>query len=222
MCTVLSTITNPHFAGVALAEVDLSEIDIPAGKAPRGLVRNIRQHGLMEPVILVSPARDIGQEHYSVVAGRRRLMALREIEAETVVAILQSGTLSENAGSTLSENLLRSRNLVSEVQAYRDLVRQDMTDEEIQVWLGLFKRDVKSLSLLSSMAPITESMLICGRLSPSAAKVLAKLDPEQQKAFFDQQDQEEGKFTLAAVQEFRKQCLFPGHQLSFLEGIPLS
>lgn len=220
MMTILTKISNEHFQGTALAEIPLEQIDMPQGRAPRGLVHSIQTQGLIEPVVLAAPNASVGQDLYPVIAGRRRLQALREIGAETVIAILQAGTLSENAGATLSENLLRSRNLVSEIQAYRDLRRLGKQAEEIQKELGLFKRDVKALAVLASMAPVTESMLYEGRIAPSAAKVLAKLSREDQEAYFAQADPDTGKFTLATVTAWRKNLLFSAKQMSFLADIP--
>lgn len=84
---VLTNIQVAHFAGSSLAEVALSEIDIPDGRAPRGLVKSIRNHGLIEPVVLTQPSPEVGDDLCHVIAGRRRLMALRELEAQTVPEI---------------------------------------------------------------------------------------------------------------------------------------
>lgn len=218
---ILTHLNSSNFAGSSVADVPLSEIDLPEGRAPRGLVKSIKNQGLIEPVVLTFPNPDVGDQFCHVIAGRRRLMALRELNAESVVAIMQAGTLSQNAGQTLVENLQRSRNLLSELQAYRDLLREGKSSEEIQKWLGLFKRDVKLLQTLANMAPITEVMLHQGRIAPSTAKVLAKLSKEDQQAFFEQPGTDEtSKFTLESVHAWRKSCLFPRQQLSFLASIP--
>ena len=218
----LSHITkSASFAGAFLAEVLLSEIDIPEGRAPRGLVHSIRNLGLIEPVVLTEPSPEFGNPLCHVIAGRRRLLALQELKKTSVIAIMHNDSLADNAQHTLSENLMRSRNLVSELQAYRDLRRNGKTDEDIQVELGLFKRDVKQLAMLASMAPITETMLTVGRIAPSSAKVLAKLSHSDQEQFFSHV-KEDCKFTLASAKEWRMRCLFPHNQLTFLEDIPFA
>ena len=204
-----------------VAEVALSDIGIPEGRAPRNLVRSIAHQGVIEPVILKYAT--FGDNQFEVVAGRRRLQACRELKLESVVSLVRAKAESETAlaSVTLSENLVRSRNLLSEVEAFRELRMGGLDDDVIQSELGLFRRDVRGLETLSQMAPATEEALRTGKISPSSAKTLAKLPPDVQEAFFSENPPEKSKYTLKSVQAWRMRYLFPSNQMSCLETIPM-
>lgn len=214
----LAKIDSPSMRPSTLGEVPIDKIHVPDGRAPRNLVKNIMARGLIEPVVL-RQAED-GSDGFEIVAGRRRLQALLEMGCKTVVAIVRSETDAQSpADITLSENLVRSRNLLSEVYAYREMRQSGLSMEDIQKELGIFKRDLKTLEILSSMSARTEAALESGQLTPSGAKILAKLPPEMQDAFFTQSASE--KYTLESVKAWRMSYLFQPDQMSFLLEIPL-
>lgn len=214
----LAKINSPSMRPSMLGEVPLAQIHIPDGRAPRTLVKNIMARGLIEPVVLRQAAD--GSDGFELVAGRRRLQALLEMGCKSVIAIVRAETDGQSpADITLSENLVRSRNLLSEVHAYREMRQSGRSMEDIQKELGIFKRDLKTLDILSSMSSRTESALESGQLSPSGAKVLAKLPAETQDAFFTQSASE--KYTLESVKVWRMSYLFQPDQMSFLLEIPL-
>lgn len=214
----LAKIESPSMRPSLLGEIPLTQIRIPDGRAPRTLVKNIVARGLIEPVVL-RQAED-GSDGFELVAGRRRLQALLEMGCKTVIAIVRTETDGQSSADiTLSENLVRSRNLLSEVHAYREMRQSGRSLEDIQKELGIFKRDLKTLDILSSMSPRTESALECGQLSPSGAKILAKLPTETQDAYFTQSASD--RYTLESVKVWRMSYLFQPDQMSFLLEIPL-
>ncbi len=211
-------IESPSMRASMLGEIPLTQIHIPEGRAPRTLVKNILARGLIEPVVL-RLAED-GSGGFEPVAGRRRLQALLEMGYKSVIAIVRTETDGQSSADiTLSENLVRSRNLLSEVHAYREMRQSGRSLEDIQKELGIFKRDLKTLEILSSMSSRTESALESGQLSPSGAKVLAKLPTETQDAYFSQSASD--KYTLESVKVWRMSYLFQPDQISFLLEIPL-
>lgn len=214
----LAKIESPSMRPAMLCEIPLAQIRIPEGRAPRNLVKNIQARGLIEPVVL-RQAED-GSDGFEPVAGRRRLQALLEMGCQSVIAIVRVEADDQcPADITLSENLVRSRNLLSEVHAYREMRQSGRSMEDIQKELGIFKRDLKTLDILSNMSPMTESALGSGQLSPSGARVMAKLPTEAQNAYFTQSASE--KYTLESVKVWRMSYLFQPDQMSFLMEIPL-
>lgn len=214
----LTKIESPSMRASMLGEIPLTQIHIPEGRAPRTLVKNILARGLIEPVVL-RLAED-GSGGFEPVAGRRRLQALLEMGCKSVVALVRVENDGQSpADITLSENLVRTRNLLSEVHAYREMRQSGRSLEDIQKELGIFKRDLKTLDVLSSMGLRTESALAEGLLSPSGAKVLAKLPTEAQEAYFTQSGAE--KYTLESVKVWRMSYLFQPDQMSFLLELPL-
>lgn len=118
---------NPFMKGAFIDDLPLSQIDIPEGKAPRNLVRSIQEQGLIEPPVVQQC--DYGEIRYRILAGIRRLQAAQEISPDgTVVAIVRVHNYN-GADITLAENIVRSRNFVSELHAFRDLRRLSMTEK---------------------------------------------------------------------------------------------
>ena len=211
--------TNPYSSGVFCDNMPLSHIDIPEGKAPRNLLRSIREQGLIEPPVLLD--RGDGSGQLGILAGIRRLQAIRELAPQgAVTAIIRSDRLA-SPGVTLTENLVRSRNLLSELDAYLSLLKQGMDDDDIQNAMGIFKRDLNTLNQLSHLGPKAKAFLGEGKIAPSSAKVLAKLSIKDQDAFFSEHGTQ-AKYTLASVKAWRMHCLLPNAQLSFLKDMPLS
>ena len=212
--------STPFLSGKFADEIPLSDIDIPGGKAPRNLLRSIREQGLIEPPVLVE--HPYGDQRYGILAGIRRLQSIREIDPNaTVVAIIRCDAQA-SPGVTIAENLVRSRNVLAELEAYVELKRQSLSDEDIQKSLGLFKRDVKTLAVLRNVCPSGKTALREGKLAPSSAMVLAKMKASQQEAYFDEHPDAVSKYTLASVKEWRMRQLLPDAQLSFLADMPLA
>lgn len=67
------------------------------------LVESIRQHGLLQPIIV----RPMGTATYQVIAGNRRLLACRELGWKTISAIIASESNRGAAIKSIVENLQR-------------------------------------------------------------------------------------------------------------------
>ena len=71
----------PRFAELPLHQLYVSPTNVRAHGADQdldGLVANIRAHGLINPLVV----RRFGEDRYEVVAGQRRLLALRRLAEE--------------------------------------------------------------------------------------------------------------------------------------------
>ena len=71
----------PRFAELPLDQLHVSPANVRAHGADQdldGLVANIRAHGLINPLVV----RRFGEDRYEVVAGQRRLLALRRLAEE--------------------------------------------------------------------------------------------------------------------------------------------
>lgn len=209
---------NTLMSGVFVDDLPLKNIEIPEGKAPRNLVRSIREQGLIEPPVLLENQH--GNRSLTILAGIRRLQAIREINAEALVVAIIRSDAKASPGVTLCENLVRSRNFVSEIKAFRELRKQSLSEDEIQKTLGLYKRDVKKLAQLTTLSKLSEEALEAGKIAPSSAMVMAKMSKSQQDAFFDAHPDAVSKYTLASVKDWRMKQLLPDAQLSFLADMP--
>lgn len=94
----------------AVVELELGRIQ-PNPQQPRRIIdpealaelaSSIRQHGLLQPIVVRELEGQAGR--YLLVAGQRRLLACRQLERETIFAIVTEGAPDELA---LIENLQR-------------------------------------------------------------------------------------------------------------------
>ena len=124
------------------------------------MVASIRAHGLLEPLVVKHDIRNDDQHQYIVVAGNRRLAALR--------ALVQHGTLAEDVTirctlldddadateAALAENTVRvAMHPADQASAFKKLADAGATPEEIGNRFGLAARTVSQRLRLGRLAP---------------------------------------------------------------------
>ena len=107
-------------------EIEITQIDLPT-KQPRRyfdpekmqeLVASIKQHGVLEPILLRSIKSDQYSAHYELVAGERRFRACKEIGLSKIPAIVKELSDEEASLIRLVENLHRENlNPIEETEA---------------------------------------------------------------------------------------------------------
>ena len=97
------------------------------------LADSIRQHGLIQPIVVRSTGTN-----YQIVAGERRWRACRMLGMSEVPVIIKELDDSQTAQIALIENIQREDlNPVEEAMAYRSLMDDyDMTQEELSKIVG--------------------------------------------------------------------------------------
>jgi len=108
-------------------EIAISKIVLPSQQPRRyfdsdkmaSLVDSVRQHGILEPVLL----RSLDNNTYELVAGERRYRAAKEVGLEQIPAIVRQITQDEAWQISLIENLQREDiNPVEETEAILQLL----------------------------------------------------------------------------------------------------
>jgi ParB family chromosome partitioning protein len=149
-----------------------------------GLAESIRSVGLIQPIIV----RKAGHG-YVVVAGERRLRAVKHLGKIAIKAIVIEAGEVENLTMALIENIQR-QNLdpIEEAKAYRVLInRFKLKQQDIAKSVGKDRATVaNSLRLLNLPEDIQEG-ITDGRISSGHAKVLLSLEDEvrQRELFFE-------------------------------------
>jgi ParB family chromosome partitioning protein len=162
-------------------EVDVSLIR-PNPFQPRGefdpaaleeLANSIRENGLLQPIVV----RDVGQG-FQIVAGERRLRAVRRLGWERVPVIKRALTDEQMLVVALVENLQRENlSIVEEAEGYRRLVQDfGLTQEEVGRHVGRDRSTVaNALRLLALPAPVLE-LLAARRISAGHARAILSLE----------------------------------------------
>jgi ParB family chromosome partitioning protein len=143
-------------------------------RALAALSESIRTHGLLHPIVVErSGAR------YQLVAGERRLRAVRLAELTTVAAIVRPASESarHSLESALTENLLRSDlSPIEEAAAYARLADTfGLSHEAIAMRLGRSRPAVSNTIRLLTLPASVQRAVAAGEISAGHAKALLGL-----------------------------------------------
>jgi len=148
------------------------------------LATNIRQHGVLQPV-LVRPMPDGGPETYELVAGARRFRASKLAKRETIPASVRELTDTECLELQLIENLQRADvHELDEARGYTALMRlqpDTYTVEILAEKIGRSEKYVYARLRLMQLIPEAQEAFYIGRLTVAHAFEIARLQPEDQK-----------------------------------------
>ena len=149
-----------------------------AREALQELVDSIRQHGIIQPLIV---RRTNGR--HELIAGERRWRAAQEIGLTEVPVIIRTATDLEVLELSLIENLQRTDlNAIEEAQGYARLAGEfKMRQEDIAQKVGRSRAAVANALRLLDLHPQIQIWLAQDLLSVGHAKVLLALKiPEEQ------------------------------------------
>ena len=147
-------------------------------EALEALADSIREHGVLQPLIL----RPLSAGGYQIVAGERRYRASRMAGLSEVPAIIRDLTDAETMEIALIENLQREDlNPVEEAQGYRELMeRYGLTQEEVARGVGKSRPAVaNALRLLHLPEPVLERVRDGSLSSGHARAILSAGEPER-------------------------------------------
>jgi ParB family chromosome partitioning protein len=129
-------------------EIEITKIDLPL-KQPRRyfdpekmqeLVASIKQHGVLEPILLRSIKSDQYSDHYELVAGERRFRACKEIGLSKIPAIVKELSDEETSLIRLVENLHRENlNPVEETEAILQILALKLKIPQEQTITTLYR-----------------------------------------------------------------------------------
>jgi ParB family chromosome partitioning protein len=144
------------------------------------LVESIRQHGIIQPLVV----RNVAGKH-ELIAGERRWRAAQEAGLTQVPIITRTATDLEVLELSLIENLQRADlNPIEEAQAYARLANEfGMRQEEIAQKVGRSRASIANSIRLLDLHDQVQAWVTQGLLSVGHAKVLLGLkDPDEQRA----------------------------------------
>lgn len=144
----------------------------------RGLAESIRDHGLIQPIIVRPMTNGIT---YQIVAGERRWRACRVLGMSEVPVIIRDMDDREAAQLAIIENIQRDDlNPIEEAMAYRDLTEKyDMTQENLAKVMGKSRPYIANSMRLLTLPDKVIDMLKDGDITTGHAKALMSIDDEE-------------------------------------------
>ncbi len=174
--------------GAQLVEIPVEKV-VPSPRQPRRifdkealeeLAASIRQHGLLQPVV-VRPAG----ENYELIAGERRWRATKMAGKETITAVSKPADNTQSLTMSIIENLQREDlDPIEEATAYRTLITElSLTQEQVAGHVGKERSTISNALRLLDLPLGIQAKLQSGSLSPGHARVLlAVTDADAQRS----------------------------------------
>ena len=166
---VTNIVPNPRQPRMAMDPIALAE-----------LADSIREHGLIQPLIVTQLDSDSDVERYQLIAGERRLQAAKLAGYQKVPVVVKEATPQAMLELALVENIQRADlNALEEALSYRQLVEEfDLTQEDVAKRVGKSRVTVtNSMRLLRLPDSIKES-LGRGDITEGHARALIPLNDE--------------------------------------------
>lgn len=156
----------------------------PSPQSHQTLVALIRSHGLLQPLV-VRPVEGKPKQ-YEVVAGHRRLRALKEIyrnDGDPRIPCMLRDVDTETADAvSLGENFGReAMHPLDEAEAFDKLVTQDGKDAgTIAAEFGVSEKYVRQRTKLAGLADEVKAAFRDGQINTAVAEAFASVPPERQ------------------------------------------
>ena len=142
------------------------------------LAASIRQHGMMQPIVV----RPLAADRYEIIAGERRFRAARLAGLDEVPVILRDVSDQNALAMALIENIQREDlNPLEEAQAIRRLLDEfQYTHEQASEAIGRSRSATSNLLRLLNLAAPVQTMLLAGDLEMGHARALLALERAEQ------------------------------------------
>ncbi|UFH58686.1 ParB/RepB/Spo0J family partition protein [Sulfurovum mangrovi] len=178
--------------GARVAEIDVSSISPNPfqprkhfdEKALQELSDSIREHGLLQPIVVIEKGDD-----YMLIAGERRLRAHKLANLSSVKAIIADVDIDEIRLRELAliENIQRENlNPIELANSYAELIEvHGIRHEDLSDIVHKSRSQITNTMRLLTLSEYAKDQLAEGNISQGHAKVLVGLDAPKQKVIID-------------------------------------
>jgi len=158
---------NPSQPRMEMDDVSLEE-----------LANSIREHGIIQPLILT---KDDGDDHYTLIAGERRLRAARLVGLESVPAVVRQASEQERLELALVENIQRENlSPLESAQAYLMLQEEfGLTQDQVAERVGKSRVAITNTIRLLKLPEEARKALNEEKISEGHARALLGLASSQ-------------------------------------------
>jgi ParB family chromosome partitioning protein len=142
------------------------------------LMQTIRTHGIIQPIVV-----RVRNNKFELIAGERRLRAVRKLGLDTIPGIIREFNDSQAASIALIENLQREGlTAIEEAAAYQQLIEMhDLTQESLAQRLGKSQSTIANKIRLLHLSEPVKMALLERKITERHARALLSLDQEDQQ-----------------------------------------
>ena len=182
---------EPPDRRIPITEVEISSVT-PNPQQPRtsaedpsleDLTASVREHGVIQPLLVSEQQDDDGHTVYQLIAGERRLRAARAAGLTRVPVTIRQSTPQELLELALIENLQRlDLNPLEEAGAYQRLVDEfGLTQIRVAERVGRSRTAVANTMRLLDLTDELRGSLARGEISEGHARALLGLSDAEQR-----------------------------------------
>ena len=170
-------------------------------KALEELSNSIKEHGVFQPIIIKKSIKG-----YEIIAGERRVKASKMAGITTIPAIIRDFNDTQMMEIALLENLQRENlTAIEEAQAYQKLQETlGLTQEELATRIGKSRSHITNMLGLLSLPKIIQDDLNNKKITMGHARVLSKLESNEQQKELEQKVISEG-LSVRKLEEITQQ-----------------
>jgi ParB family chromosome partitioning protein len=146
------------------------------------LAASIREHGILQPLVL-KPVPTQSGTRYQLIAGERRWRAAQRAGVTAVPAIIKGVTPQQMLELALVENIQRAElNALEEAEAYRQLIQEfEMTQDQVAQRVGKDRTTVSNALRLLKMSDALKAAVLNDTLSEGHARALMQITDEKKQ-----------------------------------------
>lgn len=146
------------------------------------LVSSIREKGIMQPLV-VRPVKSPEGIKYEVIAGERRLRALKELDFKEAPVIIRNVKDEEALELSLIENIQREElNAIEEAHAYERLINEfSLSQDNVAKAVGKSRSAVNNSLRLLKLPLVIQDYVSRGTISMGHARALLSLEDKSKQ-----------------------------------------
>jgi ParB family chromosome partitioning protein len=149
-----------------------------APEALQELADSIREHGILQPILVTQVRSEMGVSTYQLIAGERRLQAARLAGLTRMPVVIREAAGAELLEMALVENIQRQDlNPLEESAAFRRLSDEfHLTQDEIARRVGRSRTAVANISRLLDLQEDIRTSIASGQITEGHARALLAID----------------------------------------------
>lgn len=185
--------SSPSYEKDHIYDIDLSLV-IPNPMQPRknfddvalaALADSIKKHGLLQPISVRMITKSNGSRYFELIAGERRLRAIKMLGWESVPARIIDMTENESGEMALIENIMREELNVFEYAAMlkKLIEKYSVSQETLAERLSTSQSNIANKLRLLKLSPEERELISENRLTERHARATLRIeDPEKRLA----------------------------------------